>query len=88
VLSAAVAFPLFGLLLAKRLYSSGEYTISGAIAQRFGRSTEIVVSLIMIYALLLVNVGNYVSGAASLATILKVSLPSAAFNASLWWLVA
>jgi SSS family solute:Na+ symporter len=79
VLSAAVGFPLFGFFLAKKLYSSGEYTISGAISQRFGRSTEIVVSLIMIYALLLVNVGNYVSGAASLATILKVSLPTAAF---------
>jgi SSS family solute:Na+ symporter len=79
VLSAAVGFPLFGLLLAKRLYSSGEYTISGAISQRFGRSTELVVSLIMIYALLLVNVGNYVSGAASLATVLKVGLPTAAF---------
>jgi SSS family solute:Na+ symporter len=79
VLSLAVAFPLFGFFLAKRLYNSGEYTISGAIAQRFGRSTELVVSLIMIYALLLVNVGNYVSGAASLATILKVSLPVAAF---------
>src|SRR5579863_10659882 len=51
VLSAAIAFPLFGLLLAKKLYSSGEYTISGMIAQRYGRSTELVVSLIMIYAL-------------------------------------
>jgi solute:Na+ symporter, SSS family len=79
VLSAAVAFPLFGFLLAQKLYSSGEYTISGMIAQRFGRSTELVVSLIMIYALLMVNVGNYVSGAASLATILKVNLPMAAF---------
>ena len=79
VLSAAVAFPLFGLLLAKKLYASGEYTISGMIAQRYGRSTELVVSLIMIYALLMVNVGNYVSGAASLATILKVNLPTAAF---------
>src|SRR6516225_6388413 len=79
VLSVAIAFPLFGFFLAKKLYSSGEYTISGAISQRFGRSTEIVVSLIMIYALLLVNVGNYVSGAASLATILKVCLPTAAF---------
>lgn len=78
VLSAAIAFPLFGLLLAKKLYSSGEYTISGMIAQRYGRSTELVVSLIMIYALLMVNVGNYVSGAASLATILKVNLPTAA----------
>lgn len=79
VLSAAVGFPLFGFLLAKRLYSSGEYTISGAISQRFGRSTELVVSLIMIYALLLVNLGNYVSGAASLATVLKVDLTTAAF---------
>jgi len=79
VLSAAVGFPLFGFLLAKKLYNSGEYTISGAISQRFGRSTELVVSLIMIYALLLVNVGNYVSGAASLATVLKVGLPTAAF---------
>ena len=79
VLSAAIAFPLFGLFLAKKLYSSGEYTISGLIAQRFGRSTELVVSLIMIYALLMVNVGNYVSGAASLATILKVDLTTAAF---------
>jgi SSS family solute:Na+ symporter len=79
VLTAAIAFPLFGFFLAKKLYSSGEYTISGVISQRFGRSTELVVSLIMIYALLLVNVGNYVSGAASLAGILKVSLPVAAF---------
>jgi hypothetical protein len=63
----------------KKLYSSGEYTISGVIAQRFGRSTELVVSLVMIYALLMVNVGNYVSGAASLTTILKVNLPTAAF---------
>ena len=79
VLTAAVAFPLFGFFLAKKLYSSGEYTISGMIAQRFGRSTELVVSLIMIYALLMVNVGNYVSGAASLATILKIDLTTAAF---------
>ncbi|HZR72052.1 sodium:solute symporter family protein [Bradyrhizobium sp.] len=79
VLSAAIAFPLFGFFLAKKLYNSGEYTISGMIAQRFGRSTELVVSLIMIYALLMVNLGNYVSGAASLATILKVDLTTAAF---------
>jgi SSS family solute:Na+ symporter len=79
VLSAAIAFPLFGFFLAKKLYSSGEYTISGMIARRFGRSTELVVSLIMIYALLMVNVGNYVSGAASLATILKIDLTTAAF---------
>ncbi|MRW89848.1 sodium:solute symporter family protein [Duganella sp. FT80W] len=78
VLSAAVGFPLFGLVLARKLYNSGEYTISGAIFQRYGRSTQLIVSLIMIYALLLVNVGNYLSGAAVLATVLKVELPWAA----------
>jgi SSS family solute:Na+ symporter len=78
VLSAAIGFPLFGYFLASKLYSSGEYTISGAISQRYGRSTQVVVSLIMIYALLLVNVGNYVSGAAAIATVLKINLPTAA----------
>lgn len=78
VLSAAVGFPLFGFFLARKLYNSGEYTISGAIFQRYGRSTQLIVSLIMIYALLLVNVGNYISGAAAIATVLKISLPLAA----------
>ena len=79
VLSAAIGFPIFGLLLARRLYNSGEYTISGAIFKRYGRATQMIVSLIMIYALLLVNVGNYISGAAAIATVLQVSLPMAAF---------
>lgn len=78
VLSAAIGFPLFGLFLARKLYNSGEYTISGAIARRYGRSTQLIVSLIMIYALLLVNVGNYLSGAAAIATVLKIDLPAAA----------
>lgn len=78
VLSAALAFPLFGSLLAKRLYNTGECTISGAIFKRYGKSTQLVVSLIMIYALLLVNVGNYISGAASIAVVLKTDLPVAA----------
>lgn len=77
VLSATVGFPLFGIFLARKLYNSGEYTISGAIFQRYGRSTQLIVSLIMIYALLLVNVGNYVSGAATIAAVLKVKLPFA-----------
>ena len=78
VLSAAFAFPLFGWLLAKRLYNTGEFTVSGAIFKRYGKSTQLVVSLIMIYALLLVNVGNYISGAASIAVVLKTDLPVAA----------
>jgi solute:Na+ symporter, SSS family len=78
VLSAAIGFPLFGLFLAKKLYSSGEFTISGAIGRKYGRSTQVTVSLIMIYALLLVNVGYYVSGAAAISSVLQISLPSAA----------
>ena len=77
VLGASIGFVLFGLFFVRRLYGSGEYTISAAIAQKYGRSTMLTVSLIMIYALLLVNVGNYISGAAAIATVMKVSLPQA-----------
>ncbi|MDT9851736.1 sodium:solute symporter family transporter, partial [Klebsiella pneumoniae] len=79
VLGAAIGFPLFGLILVKRIYNTGKITISGAIAEKYGNSTKNIISLIMIYALLLVNVGNYVSGAAAISTVLKVNLPVAAF---------
>jgi SSS family solute:Na+ symporter len=77
VIGASIGFVLFGLFFVKKLYNSGEYTISQAIAQKYGRSTMLTVSLIMIYALLLVNVGNYISGAAAIATVLKINLPTA-----------
>lgn len=79
VLTAAIAFSIFGKVMAARLYSTGAVTISGAIAQRYGRPAQLIVSLIMIYALLLVNVGNYVSGAAAIATVTKLNLTWAAF---------
>ncbi|WP_349972701.1 sodium:solute symporter family protein [Pseudomonas caspiana] len=79
VIAAAIGFPLFGLLMARKLYNSGEFTISGFIAKKYGNSTKLAVSIIMIYALLLVNVGNYVSGAAAIATVMKINLPTAAF---------
>ncbi|MBV9785179.1 MAG: sodium:solute symporter family protein [Acidisphaera sp.] len=77
VIGASIGFLLFGLFFVKKLYGSGEYTISAAIAQKYGRGTMLTVSLIMIYALLLVNVGNYISGAAAIATVLKINLPVA-----------
>ncbi|WP_432206204.1 sodium:solute symporter family transporter, partial [Bacillus subtilis] len=52
---------------------------SGAIAEKYGSSTKNIISLIMIYALLLVNVGNYISGAAAISTVLKIDLTQAAF---------
>jgi len=75
VIGASIGYYLYSLFMVKRLYGSGEFTISGAIAQKYGKSTKYAVSLIMIYALLLVNVGNYISGAAALSTIMKMSLP-------------
>ncbi len=74
VASVAIGFLLFGWGLAKKLYASGEYTISAAIARKYGRSTQLTVSLIMIYALLLVLVAQYVSGAAVLASTFGLSL--------------
>lgn len=77
VIAAAIGFLLFGLVFVRIIYRSGSYTISGAIEQRFGKSTMISVSVIMIYALLLVNVGNYISGAAAISTVMHVNLPVA-----------
>lgn len=77
VLGASIGFLLFGFLMVRKIYASGEYTISAAIAQQYGKSTMLTVSVIMIYALLLVNVGNYVSGAAAIATALRVNIPTA-----------
>jgi solute:Na+ symporter, SSS family len=79
VLGASIGFLLFALVMVRKLYNSGEYTISAAISQKYGKSTMLTVSVIMIYALLLVNVGNYVSGAAAIATALHVGLPAAMF---------
>jgi len=79
VIGAAIGFPLFGLILVKRIYNTGKITISGAIAEKYGSSTKHLISLIMIYALLLVNVGNYISGAAAISTVLKIDLTQAAF---------
>ena len=79
VLAASIGFLLLALFFARKIYNSEQHTISGLVEQRFGKGTRIVVSLLMIYALLLVNVGNYVSGAAALAEALHVSLTLATF---------
>ncbi|AQQ30984.1 sodium:solute symporter family protein [Burkholderia cenocepacia] len=78
VLAAAIGFLLFGLFMARRLYASGEFTISGFIAKRYGHGAKLAVSAIMIYALFVVNVGNYVSGAAAISTVMRINLPTAA----------
>ncbi|OBR91908.1 sodium/glucose cotransporter [Clostridium ragsdalei P11] len=77
VLAASIGFIFYGLFFVKKLYDTGEFTISGAIEKKYGKSTKLIVSVIMIYALFLVNVGNYISGASALVTVLKVNLPVA-----------
>lgn len=74
VLGASIGFLLFRLFFVKRIYGSGEYTISAAISKKFDRTTMTVVSLIMMYALLLVNVGNYISGAAAIQQVLHLDM--------------
>jgi SSS family solute:Na+ symporter len=76
-IAAVIGFVLFSLFLVKKMYNSDSVTISGIIEKKYGKSTKIAVSLIMIYALLLVNVGNYISGAAALSSVFSVNLPMA-----------
>jgi SSS family solute:Na+ symporter len=79
VIAAAVGFLLLGLIFARRMYRSQQHTISGLVEQRYGGGARIVVSILMIYALLLVNVGNYVSGAAALKSALHTNLTVSTF---------
>lgn len=77
VLAAVIGFTLYGLFFVKRLYNSGGFTISNAIRQKYGKSTALIVSVIMIFTLFLVNVNNYMSGASVIVQILGIKLPTA-----------
>ncbi|CAA2158527.1 Sodium/glucose cotransporter [Methylobacterium brachiatum] len=74
VISLGLAFVLYGIFMAPRFQASGAYTISGAIGQKFGRGTQTVVSLIMIYALVVVNVAAFTGGGVLLSTMLGTSI--------------
>lgn len=72
LISMFFAFVLFAYFMAPRFQRLGEYTISGAIASKYGDNVRILTSIIMIYALTVVNISMYVGGAATIATILKI----------------
>jgi solute:Na+ symporter, SSS family len=78
LITVTIAFFLFSFFLVNKFYGTGKYTISGIIEQKFGKSTKMVVSIIMIIALLLVNLGNYLSGSAAIASILGLPLMTCA----------
>lgn len=79
VLAATIGFVVLGLGFARRIRASNQHTISGLVEQRFGAGARTVVSVVMIYALLLVNVGNYVSGGAVLSSALHINITAAVF---------
>jgi SSS family solute:Na+ symporter len=56
-----IGFFLYAFLIAPKLNGLKEYTISGAVGQKYGSSTRMVVSAIMVYALTVVNVSTYTS---------------------------
>jgi SSS family solute:Na+ symporter len=72
LVSMCLAFILFACFMAPKFQRLGEYTISGAIATRYGEKVRLMTSVIMIYALQVVNVSMYVGGAATIATILHL----------------
>ncbi|MDR4949614.1 sodium:solute symporter family protein [Neobacillus cucumis] len=78
LLTVTIAFFLFAFYLVNKFYGTGKYTISGIIEQKFGKSTKTVVSVIMIAALLLVNLGNYLSGSAAIASLLGLPIMTCA----------
>jgi SSS family solute:Na+ symporter len=68
---------LFGLVLAKKYQQSGEYTVSGVIEKKYGTPARAITSLVMVYALCILNVSFFVGGGATLSAILKVPYPLA-----------
>lgn len=78
LITLALAFVLFAYTLARKFHERGEYTISGAIAKSYGRGAQLVTSVIMIYALSVVNVSMYSGGAAVLSALLHIPTSLAA----------
>ena len=74
VISLGIAFILYGIFMAPKFQVSGAYTISGALAKRYGAGTRMVVSLIMVYALVVVDVAAFTGGGVIFATILGISI--------------
>ncbi|MCU1626636.1 MAG: sodium:solute symporter [Pseudonocardia sp.] len=72
VVSLALGFVLFSVLLARRFRELGENTISGALARTYGERVRLATSSIMICALLIVAVSIYASGGAILSGLLGI----------------
>lgn len=67
-----VAFILFGFLMAPKYQRIGEYTVSGVLARQYGDGVRLLTSLIMIYALILINISLYVGGISAIVSVLNI----------------
>lgn len=77
--SLAIGYLLYSFLLAPKMNALGEYTISGALSHHYGNVIKYFVSITMALALIIVNVGNFVGGAAAIGKLLHVSVETAIF---------
>lgn len=77
VISLGLGYFLYSKFMAAKYQSLGVYTISGALAAKYGNGMRTVVSLTMIYALIILTVATIVGGAATLATLLNIPISTA-----------
>ena len=79
LITLGIGYLLYAFFMAPKFNALQEYTISGALARKYGVAMKTIVSLIMIYALTTVNVSMYTGGAATIASLLSISIPTAVF---------
>ena len=79
LVTLGIGYLLYAFYMAPKFQELGEYTISGALARKYGQGVRIVVSLTMIYALTTVNVSMYTGGAATIASLLQIPIGTAIF---------
>jgi solute:Na+ symporter, SSS family len=77
VVTLGLGFILYSRIMAPKFNALGEYTVSGALQRKYGNAVKSVVSVIMIYALVAVNVSMYTGGAATIASLLGIPVPAA-----------
>jgi len=79
LVTLGVGYLLYAYFMAPKFQALGEYTISGALARKYGHGVRVVVSMTMIYALTTVNVSMYTGGAATIASLLQIPIGTAVF---------
>ena len=79
LVTLGIGYLLYGFFMAPKFQALGEYTISGALARKYGNRVRVIVSMTMIYALTTVNVSMYTGGAAVIASLLAIPIGAAIF---------